>query len=60
MRKEKETWGSINKRLHQGGGPVMGEMKEQKHNFNKKEQQKLSASRAGPWEVRGPRALATV
>lgn len=60
MRKEKETCGSINKRLHQRGGPVLGEMKEHKHNFNKKEQQKLSASRAGPWEVRGPLALAAV
>lgn len=39
---------------------MLGEMKEQKHNFNKKEQQKLSASRAGPWEVRGPSALAAV
>ena len=30
------------------------------HNFNRKEQQKLSASRAGPWEVRGRLALAAV
>ena len=37
---------------------MLGEVKEQRHNFNKKEQQKLSASRAGPWEGRGPLALA--